>query len=98
MRNLVEIGKRIKYLRTAEGISQSELADQLFYANRQMISWYENGHRNIPLEVLIMYAERYDVSLDWLVFGSSRTDNEVKRTCLKVGNVEMEILYRLKLE
>ena len=63
----MNIGDRVKQLRTERKWTQAELADRMGIRQKQ-ISAYERG-TNIPsAEVLIKMSEAFDVSLDFLVF------------------------------
>ena len=61
---------RIKMLRTDRDITQQELADYL-ELTRSTYSNYENGIRDIPIDVLVRIADFYKTSIDYLL---QRTD------------------------
>ncbi len=66
-----KIYKRIKAMRVESGITQKKLAEML-NISQQTYQLYESGKREIPLFMLIMLADYYGVSLDYLtdrVFG-----------------------------
>ncbi len=56
--NPKEIGRRIRFLRMSEGLTQEELDDEFHYSTKAMISDRETGRRWISLECLVMYSER----------------------------------------
>ena len=62
---------RLKQLRKKRKLSQQALATQL-NINQNNISRYENGEREADYDTLIILADYFNVSLDYL-FG--RTDN-----------------------
>lgn len=62
---------RIKELREKRGITQLKMAIDL-NMNQNTISRYENGARQADYAVLIMIADYFDVSIDYLLF---RTEN-----------------------
>lgn len=64
------IAKRIRALREGVGVSQTKLADEL-EATQSSINRYENNQTAVPAELLLRYADYFDVSLDY-IFG--RTD------------------------
>lgn len=66
----MEIGKRMRSLREMLGISQQTLAAQLG-STQSSINRYENEQTLPPADLLLRYADYFDVSLDYL-FG--RTD------------------------
>lgn len=57
---------RIKELREDSDITQTVLANYL-HIKQNTYSQYENGQRQIPLELLIMLAEFYNTSIDYIV-------------------------------
>ena len=58
--------KRIADLRVDRDKTQQEIADMLV-CNRQVYGRYERGIREIPISMLLLLAEYYDVSVDYLV-------------------------------
>ncbi|MBD5083410.1 MAG: helix-turn-helix transcriptional regulator [Clostridiales bacterium] len=63
--------KRLKDLREDNDKTQKDIADYLGMKQPQY-SRYENGLRDIPSDILIMLADYYNVSTDY-IFG--RTNN-----------------------
>ncbi|MBR2444524.1 MAG: helix-turn-helix transcriptional regulator [Clostridia bacterium] len=57
---------RIKDLREDADLTQKQIADFL-HIKQNTYSQYENGHRQIPIEVLIKLARFYNTSIDYLV-------------------------------
>ena len=71
---------RIKELRIDSDTTQQELA-QYLHVTRSAYSNYENGLREIPIEVLSGLADFYQTSLDYLL---KRTDERSAYTkCTK---------------
>lgn len=62
---------RIRDLREDNDLSQKEVSKMLM-CDQSLYSKYERGEREIPLRMLILLADYYNTSLDYLVF---RTDN-----------------------
>ena len=62
----IKIGENIKELRTSRGITQSELADNLF-VTPQTVSRWENGQSYPDIEQLPLLAAYFDVTLDDLI-------------------------------
>ena len=62
---------RLKALREKRGISQLKLAMDLDM-NQNSISRYETGAREADYKSLIIFADYFDVSIDYLL---ERTDN-----------------------
>ena len=60
----------LKLLRKKNGISQIKMAMDL-NLTQNTISQYENGKRNIDNQTLIMIADYFDVSTDYIL---GRTD------------------------
>ncbi len=57
---------RIKDLREDLDLTQSEIAEYL-HIKQNTYSQYENGHRQIPLDMLVKLARYYNTSIDYLV-------------------------------
>ena len=57
--------QRIRDLREDENLSQRELAE-LLHMHKTTYARYETGEREIPLNIAILIAKHYHVSLDYL--------------------------------
>ena len=66
------VGERLKVLREGVHLSQAKLASIFVGVDQPSIYRYENGSTFPSFNVLIQYADYFDVSLDY-IFG--RTDN-----------------------
>ena len=66
------LGERIAALRRRAGISQAELAQRLQISASAM-GMYEQGRREPSVDTLVAMAEEFQVSLDFLLTGTSRT-------------------------
>ncbi len=64
------IYNRIKELRVDKDLSQKELAD-ILNVTRSAYSNYENGIRDVPVEILAQLADYYGTSVDYII---GRTD------------------------
>ena len=64
------IYERIKALRVDKDLSQRELAD-ILNVTRSAYSNYENGIRELPVEILSRLADFYGTSVDYII---GRTD------------------------
>lgn len=60
---MVEIGKKLKYLRQAEKLTQEQLAEKL-NINRVNYTRYETDAVRPDYETLIAIADFYNISLD----------------------------------
>ena len=57
---------RLRELRVAAGMNQTELADILDMQQNQY-SRYERGERELPMHLFVLLAEHYHVSIDYMV-------------------------------
>ena len=57
---------RIRELREENDVKQQEIADYLHIA-QNTYSQYENGNRDIPIEIFSQLADYYHTSIDYLV-------------------------------
>ena len=71
MTTIQKIGQRLKELRQSVKLSQSKIA-AIVESSQPAIARYEMGEAHIPADVLLNYANYFDVSLDYIY---CRTDN-----------------------
>ena len=57
--------QRIKELRTDADLSQKKIAE-IFHMTKTTYARYETGEREIPLNIAILLAKYYGISLDYL--------------------------------
>lgn len=69
--------ERMRELREEKGLTQTELANYLEVIQKTY-SRYENDERSIPLEKLILLADFYQTTLDYLVGRSDQNDFNAK--------------------
>ncbi|MGG5341459.1 DUF3955 domain-containing protein [Enterococcus sp. AZ192] len=70
----MEFGAKIKVLRTENQLTQEQFASRL-NVTRQAVSNWENN-RNLPdLEMLILIARSFHISLDELILGGNTVNN-----------------------
>ena len=62
------IGKRLKLLREAHGLSSSQIADMLDI-ERTYWSRFERGSRPVSNDVATLLVARFGVTLDFLILG-----------------------------
>ena len=65
------IGDRLKKLRMSVQLSQARLG-KTFGVGQTSIYKYEQGEATVPAEIMLKYADMFDVSMDYLY---GRTDN-----------------------
>ena len=58
--------QRLKDLREDRDLTQKTIAEYL-HVKQNTYSQYENGQRQIPLEMLILLAKYYDTSVDYIL-------------------------------
>lgn len=61
-----QLGKNLKRIRTAKGMSQGDIALKI-EADRAYVSGIENGKRNVTLATVDRLAKALDVSVDELI-------------------------------
>lgn len=78
------VGQRLKGLRESVGLSQMRMA-RTFGTGQSSIYRYESGEAGVPAELLVKYADYFDVSMDY-IFG--RTDDPHGMYCEAKPKVE----------
>ena len=72
----MEIGNRIKTLRTEYNLTQKQLADKLGLTPK-MISFYESGQRIPPIDIVEKLSSIFSKSSDYLIGLSSDTKDNI---------------------
>lgn len=62
-----EFGNRLRKLRLEKGLTQQQLGEKAGGISSNGISHYEQGKREPSFEVLVQFADLFDVSVDWLL-------------------------------
>ncbi|WP_324825125.1 helix-turn-helix transcriptional regulator [Sinanaerobacter sp. ZZT-01] len=65
------LSQRLKMLRSSHNLTQVQLGE-LVGLSKQAINGIEHGRRNTTSDKLILFADYFDVSVDYLL---GRTDN-----------------------
>ena len=81
------IGTRLRELRQSAKLSQVKIAE-VVGSRQSAIARFESGEAHVPAEVMIRYADYFDVSLDY-IFG--RTDKPQGQ--LYEGKMKIEKVY-----
>lgn len=69
----VQVGWRVKELRTASGHTIPSLSERL-RMSRIVLAYIERGTRHVNVEVLRRIAGYYGVSVEWLCYGMEGKD------------------------
>ena len=78
------IGSRIRKLRIQKGMTQMQLADELHIANKARLSNYENGRREVPLEVVILMADYFQISTDYILRGIPEKEDNCLQKAVEI--------------
>lgn len=81
-------GERLKELREDQGLTQSDLANYL-HISRPTITLYENNTNQPDFNTLIQIADKFNVSLDYLL---GRTNQKYNINSLNKKDIEF-LLY-----
>ena len=73
----------------SQGMSKNEFSKKVGIAPSTISSWYNKGYENISLKTLIKLSDYFDISLDELIFGKNRFENN------KINNCYNEDLYAI---
>ncbi|MHC5306334.1 helix-turn-helix domain-containing protein [Bartonella sp. LJL80] len=61
------VANKLKYLRKAVGVTQSEIGAFMGDISFQQVQKYENGSNLVPLDRLSMLAKKFDLSIEFFV-------------------------------
>ena len=73
---------RLKELRTINNISQVQISN-ILGLKQQQYSRYETGLRNMPLEKLIILADYYNTSVDYILYRDNNSSISPIKICKK---------------
>ena len=82
-----DIGKNIRELRCAKGLTQEELGERL-HVTRQTVSNYENGRTRPDIDMLLDIAAALDTDSTSLLYGTPQMENrrrEYRRLAVSAG-------------
>lgn len=94
------VSDSIKKLRKEKGMTQDELAEQLF-VTRQAVSNWEMGKTQPDVDTLTRLAEIFDVSVERIIYGKEKKHwhfavNFNAQTCVDMGAVLAMIISYAK--
>jgi len=90
--NYIKLGDRIRYYRTAAGLSQEKLAE-IIDVSFQHMSNIETGKKGLSLDTIMKIAHALDVSFDQLLADSlPQNKNDLNRLLLDCSPEEVSIL------
>ena len=90
--NYIKLGDRIRYYRTAAGLSQEKLAE-IIDVSFQHMSNIETGKKGLSLETIMNIAHALDVSADQLLADSlPQNKNDLNSLLLDCSPEEVSIL------
>lgn len=69
---MTKVSKNIKKLRTEKGLTQEDIAKELF-VTRQTVSSWESGRTQPDIETLMKLSELFSVTAEELIYGKSKT-------------------------
>ena len=88
--NQVEFGQRMQEARKLAGMTQEELAEQLNIGPVHVYN-IENGRKGCSIDLLLEFAELFEVSTDYLLTGRGNMNAEI-REHLQGAIDELEVL------
>ncbi len=75
---MTKVSKNIKKLRTEQGLTQEDIAKELF-VTRQTVSSWESGRTQPDIETLMKLSELFSVSAEELIYGKSKLMSEEEK-------------------
>lgn len=89
------LGKRIKELREARGITQEQLAE-ILSVGTNMVSCYERGVHVPSNKIVALMCSYFGVTSDYLLYGVSECSEDILELIRRTPDVEkMKVLVRL---
>ena len=96
--DVTTVGGRIKSARTNKGLTQQELADQL-YIPMTTLSTYENNKAELKGQVVVELAGALGVTTDYILTGCSNELSPIEQELLAIfRNIKSSDLQNVGLE
>lgn len=90
-----DIHKNLKQLRIAKNFTQEEVAGKIG-VTRQAISSYESGRTQPGIDLLMKFAEIYEVELKEVLYGKRSTNIEMKRIkVIAAITISLWLIFRI---
>lgn len=87
----MNLGSRIKDLRSKKKLTQKELADLLFVSDKAISSW-EASRTEPSLELIIKLSEIFDCSTSYLIYGNVNKNDIETEIKIKLSEEEYKNL------
>lgn len=87
-------GKRISKLRKSKKITQLELANKLFVADKTVSSW-ESNRTEPGLEVLVKLADILDCSVGYIIYSNNPKSDVETEIKIKLSEDEFKQIIKL---
>lgn len=95
--NNIDVGRRIREIRECNALTQEELAE-ILGVNPNAVRAYERGAYGISKEVMCKFRKHFDVSVDYLLFGSNDDSDNLIMLVENASEADkMKILMRLMI-
>src|SRR5699024_7590763 len=92
----MDFGAQMKKLRTSRGLTQEQVAQKL-NVSRQTISSWENN-RNLPdLEMVVLIARIFNISLDNLILGDPTMTNKLVKDGSEMKRTRWNLYFSLSM-
>ncbi|ATO45511.1 hypothetical protein C5L30_001996 [Companilactobacillus farciminis] len=92
----MDFGAQMKKLRTSRGLTQGQVAQKL-NVSRQTISSWENN-RNLPdLEMVVLIARIFNISLDNLILGDPTMTNKLVKDGSEMKRAKWNLYFSLSM-
>lgn len=90
----MDVGKRISILRKSKKLTQLELANKLFVADKTVSSW-ESNRTEPGLEVLVKLADILDCSVGYIIYGNNPKSDVETEIKIKLSEDEFKQIKKL---
>lgn len=76
--NLVQSGERLKALRNKKGkaYTQEKVAEEIG-VSREYLNRLEAGKKGCSVDLLVIFAQYYDVTMDYITYGKEETKHVI---------------------
>lgn len=91
--DVVKSGERIKRLRKLKGLTQMQLSEEIG-VSMEALRKLENGRNGTKIDNLLLFAEYFQVTLDYLVAGRQQ-ENVLTEILAGCTEAEKNFIYKM---
>ncbi len=92
------VGERIRSLRESMGLSQMDIAREFRLGGKNTVSHYERDNRDVPLDLILDYSRKFNVSTDWILKGDDPDEDSAREMVMAYEGIRSESVRKIAVD